>query len=370
MHVYDAPHDREAMAGWLAAFDQPAAGGTARVAPAARARPRHRGALDAVLRRAVQLLPGLRRRRAAEGVPQGDARREPRHRGAPGADRGRVDPRRRTSTAGSRSPTTAARPSSWRCCSSSCAPPPTAGSRRWRACATCSPRPTSTPTRWGATSRARRPAWASRSPRCTRSSPSTSPPHVRTAEQQAELADAMTDRLDAALDVVPELAEYADGLRATFAAVADVAGVAGAAGARRPPPRPDPAHRQGLEDRRLRGRARQAARRAGRCPTPRGVTSPACCGPSTTPRAWPSDGGRARDDTGAEQRAYRAAEWADRNCDGLPVGVRRPRAAPPTSRRCSTRYVADKAVYEAVYEARNRPTWVPVPLAAIERLAG
>ena len=30
---------------------------------------------------------------------------------------------------------------------------------------------------------------------------------------------------------------------------------------------------------------------------------------------------------------------------------------------------ADKAVYGAIYEKRNRPSWVAIPLTALERIA-
>ena len=69
----------------------------------------------------------------------------------------------------------------------------------------------------------------------------------------------------------------------------------------------------------------------------------------------------------AEQRAYRAGEWAARNRAAFLDAYLTERGShvDPDADTLLAAYLADKIVYEAVYEARNRPGWVFIPLAAL-----
>jgi maltokinase len=204
---------------------------------------------------------------------------------------------------------------------------------------------------------------------------------VATAEVHADLARAlptsvlgaagltataaqMRGRLEAALAVVPELADHAAGLRAAFDALAE--------------------HEPGVPVQRVHGdyHLGQVLRTSHRWVVLDFEGEPAKPLSERTGLDSPVRdlAGMLRSFDYAARHlladhpyephlAYRADEWAVRNreafCDGyVDGGGADPREDPVLLRA----YEVDKAVYEAVYEARNRPSWLPIPLASLARL--
>jgi maltokinase len=191
------------------------------------------------------------------------------------------------------------------------------------------------------------------------------PTGERTAGDHAELAKAMTERLDAALDVVPELAEHAPALRDLFAAVGSIESG--------PVQRVHGDLHLGQTLRTAKGwkivdfegePAKPLAERVLPDSPWRDVAG-MLRSLDYAPRAAAMTAA-ATGDEGAEQRAFRAAEWSARNRAAF-LEAYAGREPTVDEQALLAAYVADKAVYECVYEARHRLAWLPIPLAALSQ---
>ena len=215
------------------------------------------------------------------------------------------------------------------------------------------------------TSRERPSAWVRPQLRCTRLLAESLPSKLAGPQESAATARQLHERLAAAVDVVPELADHAPALRRAYD---EVAGLTDAVLVQR-------IHGDFHLGQVLRTQdgwvlldfegepSRVLADRTSLMSPLRDVAG-----------MLRSFDYAARhllaEHPGQQHLAYRATEWAERNrnafCDGYAAAAGNdPREQPVLLRA----FELDKAVYELVYESRNRPTWVSIPLGSIERLA-
>ena len=192
------------------------------------------------------------------------------------------------------------------------------------------------------------------------------PTEERPPSAAAELAATMTGRLDAALAVVPELEEHAKGLRVTFDEVAHLNGLA---------------VQQVHGDLHLGQTLRTSV--GWKIVDFEGEPAKPLAERQLADSPWRDVAGMLRsfdyaarvverslsisDEADAELVDTRAEEWSERNKFHFLVAYA-DGALTPEQQVLLNAYVADKAVYETVYETRNRPSWVAIPLQAVARI--
>lgn len=198
------------------------------------------------------------------------------------------------------------------------------------------------------------------------------PDERRGSDATAALARAMSDRLDRALPVVPELEQYAEPLRAAYRAVAALSGidVQRVHGDLHLGQTLRTAHGWRIVD--FEGEPGRPFRERALPDSPwrdvAGMLRSFDYAPGVVEMS--QGGAGSVEDEERDLRHARGREWSQRARQHFldayidALGPRDDRAV-ADHRVLLDAYVADKAVYEAVYEKRNRPTWTGIPLAAL-----
>ncbi|MDN0198973.1 maltokinase [Streptomyces sp. S.PNR 29] len=173
--------------------------------------------------------------------------------------------------------------------------------------------------------------------------------------ENGRTAAAMTERLDIAAHCVPALRPFVPGLRAAFAALAtcDVG---------------PPAQR--IHGDLHLGQVLRAGREWFVIDFEGEPSRPLSERVSTHSPVRDIAGMLRSFDYAARQRRPWRPQWARRCREAYCAGYAAHAGWDPRKKHGLLRaYETDRAVYEVLYEARHRPDWLPVPMAAIERLA-